>query len=346
MASEKTLVGVLDLLTTSPQDELESLSLGAGTHAKKMRRVVDTKNVVAVGISEKTTEGKSTGTLALTFYVDRKLPLSKLKANVAVPPAVPEVIGGPAAIPTDVVPIGKMRLEVKDLKNPLATRKPLQPGYSIGHVEVSAGTFGAVVTRDGKYLLLSNSHVLANSGHAKKGDKILYPGSADEGEEPQDVVAKLFDFVKFKEGNDYLNRVDCAVALPLDKRLGDLTSEIKGLFIPRGIIKPVRGMEVIKVGRTTGKTKGVITDVHFRVITDEYPGYSHVGFLDQVFCKRYSNGGDSGALIIDAATEKAVGLHFAGFPDKHGVKGSVFNPISEVLKALGVKLLTKAVKIS
>jgi hypothetical protein len=264
---------------------------------------------------------------------------------VAVPPAVPESISGPAVIPTDVVAVGRPRLEaVKDLKNPLATRKPLQPGHSIGHVKATAGTFGAVVTRDGKYLLLSNSHVLADSGRGKKGDRILYPGSADDGEAPADIVGKLFDFVKFKVGNDFLNHVDAAVAVPLDDRLGDLTSEIRGLFIPKGTAKAARDMEVVKVGRTTGKTKARVRDVNFRLIIN-YPGVGKVGFLDQVFCTRYTNGGDSGSLVLDAKTGKAVGLHFAGFPDKNGVKGSVFNPIDEVLKALEVKLLTKAVKI-
>jgi hypothetical protein len=345
MASEESLIRALDLLTVAPQAEIESLSAAARPHARNMRRVVDTKNVVAVGISEKVSAGGPTGTLALTFYVDRKLPLSKMKADAAVPPAVPESLSGPALIPTDVVAVGKPRLEaVKDLKNPLATRKPLQPGFSIGHVKVTAGTFGAVVTRDGKFLILSNSHVLANSGLGKKGDKILYPGDADGGEAPADIAAKLFDFVKFKVGNDFLNRVDAAVALPLDDRLGDLTSEIKGLFIPKGTAKAARDMEVVKVGRTTGQTKARVRDVNFRLVLN-YPGVGLVGFLDQVFCTRYTNGGDSGSLVIDTGTGKAVGLHFAGFPDKHGVMGSVFNPIDEVLKALEVKLLTKAVKI-
>ena len=344
MASEESLIRALDLLTVAPQAELESLSTAARSHTKQIRRVVDTKNVVAMGISEKISQGKPTGTLALTFYVERKLPLSKLKASVAVPPAVPESISGPAVIPTDVVAIGKPRLEVKDLKNPLATRKPLQPGFSIGTPDGS-GTFGAVVTRDGKFLILSNSHVLANSGLGKKGDKIIYPGGADGGEAPKDIVAKLFDFVKFKVGNDFLNRVDCAVALPLDNRLGDLTSEIKGLFIPKGTTKAVRDMEVVKVGRTTGKTKARVRDVNFRLIFT-YPGVGLVGFLDQIFCTRYTNNGDSGSLVVDTQTGKAVGLHFAGFPDKNGVKGSVCNPIDEVLKALEVKLLTKAVKIT
>lgn len=345
MASEESLIRALDLLTIAPQSEIKSLTRGARAHTKRIRQVVDTKNVVAVGISEKVTEGEPTGTLAITFYVDRKLPLSKMKASVAVPPAVPEAISGPSVIPTDVVVIGKPRLEVKDLKNPLATRGTLQPGHSIGHPKITAGTFGAVVTKDGKFLLLSNSHVLANSGLAKKGDRIIYPGKADMGKEPKDAVAKLFDFVKFKVGNDFLNRVDCAVAIPLDDRLGDLTSEIKGLFIPKGTTKAARDMEVVKVGRTTGKTKALVRDVNFRLILN-YPGVGKVGFLDQVFCTRYTNGGDSGSLVLDAKTGKAVGLHFAGFPDPHGVKGSVFNPIDEVLKALEVKLLTKAVKVS
>lgn len=345
MASEESLLRALDLLTVAPQAELESLGAAARSHTRNIRRVVDTKNVVAVGISEKVSQGKPTGTLALTFYVERKLPLSKMKANVAVPPAVPESISGAAVIPTDVIAVGKPRLEaVKDLKNPLATRKPLQPGHSIGHVKATAGTFGAVVTKDGKFLILSNSHVLAESGRAKKGDRILYPGDADGGAAPSDIVAKLFDFVKFKVGNDFLNRVDAAVALPLDDRLGDLTSEIKGLFIPKGTAKAARDMEVVKVGRTTGKTRGKVRDINFRFIIT-YPGVGKVGYLDQVFCSRYTNNGDSGSLVVDAQTGKAVGLHFAGFPDAKNYKGSVFNPIDEVLKALEVKLLTKAVKI-
>jgi hypothetical protein len=343
LASEKSLVAALDLLTVAPQAELESLGVGARKRARAIRRVVDTKNVVAVGISEKVTEGKPTGTLALTFYVDRKLPLGKLKANAAVPPALPEVISGPSVIPTDVVPIGQPRLEVKDLKHPLATRKPIQPGFSIGHVGGDTGTLGAIVSKDGKLFLLSNSHVLAKSGKAKKGDAILFPGDADGGEGPADITAKLFDFVKLQPGDDFVNHVDCALALPLADRTGDLDAEIRGLFIPRGTAKAVRGMKVTKVGRTTGKTTGVIKDVHFRFIL-EYPVLGNVGYLDQVFCSRYTNNGDSGSLVLDAASKKAVGLHFAGFPDKHGVKGSVFNPIGDVLDALGVKLVTKKIK--
>jgi len=62
MASEETLIQVLDLLTIAPQSDLESLSAGASADVQKIRRVVRAKNVVAVGVSEKITQGKSTGT--------------------------------------------------------------------------------------------------------------------------------------------------------------------------------------------------------------------------------------------------------------------------------------------
>jgi hypothetical protein len=235
--------------------------------------------------------------------------------------------------------IGRPKLEVQDLASPLVKHTPIQPGFSIGHVKVTAGTLGALVKKGNKVMLLSNSHVLANSGKGQKGDKILYPGKADQGSLPDDLVGELADFVKFKTGGDFVNMVDCAIAIPIPERLDELVAEIKGLGIPKGVIKPERGMKVTKVGRTTGKSTSTIKDVNFRM-TLNYPGVGEVGFLDQVFCTRYTNGGDSGSVVIEKASGKAVGLHFAGYPDENGVKGSVFNPISAVLDALNVKLVT------
>jgi hypothetical protein len=333
MASEKTILRALDLLTLTPQAEVESLDRSTRGHVRSMRRVVDTKNVVALGISEKVSKGVPTGELALTFYVERKVPLETLRADRAVPPALPETVGGSEAVPTDVIAIGRLVPEVN------ATRSPLQPGNSIGHVEITAGTFGALVTKGKSLHILSNSHVLALSGLAKKGDKIIYPGDADGGTEPEDLVAKLSGFEKFIPGGDFVNRVDCAIAKPVAAKRKDLTSFIREIGIPRGTIKPKRGMEVVKVGRTTGKTFGEIRDVNFRFVLN-YEGVGPVGFIDQVLCTRYTQGGDSGSLVVDRATGRAVGLHFAGASG-----GSVFCPIDNVLEALGVKLVTKAISL-
>lgn len=335
MASEKALLRALDLLTVAPHSEIEALSDDASAHAKNIRHIVDSKNVVAVGISEKESQGKATGKLALTFYVKKKVPLEKLRASEAVPPALPESVAGTQAVPTDVKVIGDIRPEIN------VRRKPVQPGNSIGHVDVSAGTLGAFVKHGKQLLILSNSHVLANSGKAKKGDDIVYPGKRDGGQKPKDLVARLADFVQFQTGGDFVNHVDCAIAEPLESRLADIKQEIKGLGLPKGKIKPKRGMKITKVGRTSGKTSGRILDVNFRT-TVSYPGVGLVGFVDQVLCTRYTEPGDSGALVIDKKSGKAVGLHFSGSePEGEGRGSSIFNPIDEVLKALNVTLVVK-----
>lgn len=335
MTSLKSIEHVLDLLTKAPPSELESLGVAARADTRMMRRIIGTKNIVAVGISEKQTGRKSTGKLALTFYVQKKVPLKKLRADVAVPPTMPEALSGPQTMPTDVVVLGKIKPEANII------RKPVQPGYSIGHVNSSAGTLGAVVKKGKSYYLLSNSHVLALKGTAKKGDSIVYPGTFDKGRMPQDLVAKLSGDIKFIGGGDFVNDVDCAIARITPARLADLTSEIKGLGVPRGTIKAKRGMKVIKVGRTTGKTTGEVRDVHFRFTLDyEENGLREVGFIDQVLCTRYTKPGDSGSLVLDQKSGRAVGLHFAG---ANG--GSVFNPIDKVLEALGVTLVTKPISV-
>jgi len=331
MASETSLLRVLDLLTVAPNSVVESLSRGGVNHLKRMRRIVDSKNIVAVGISEKITRHKRTGKLALTFYVQKKVALTKLRAHMALPPTVPEAISGPEAIPTDVVVIGRLRPEANII------RSPVQPGFSIGHVDITAGTLGAIVKKGSSFHILSNSHVLAKSGTAKVGDNIVYPGIFDKGKMPDDLVAKLSGVKKFQTGGDFVNRVDCAIAKPIASRASDLRSDIKGLGVPSGTIKPARGMKVVKVGRTTGKTTGEVTDVNFRFTLD-YDEVGEIGFLDQVLCTRYTQPGDSGSLVLDVATGRAVGLHFAG---ANG--GSVFCPIGEVLKALNVTLVTRAI---
>jgi len=331
MATEAKIKRVLDLLTLAPPATVEALRAGASTQAKSMRRIVGTKNVVAVGISEKVTGKKKTGKLALTFYVEKKISLKKLRADMLIPPTVPESLSGPEAIPTDVIVIGKLRPEINK------TRNPVQPGNSIGHVGTTAGTLGAVVKKGNVLHLLSNSHVFALSGTATLGDSIVYPGVFDGGAMPADLVAKLSGFKKFVTGGAFVNRADCAIAKPTAARLPSVVSEIKGLTFPKGTIKPKRGMKVVKVGRTTGKTTGEIRDVNFRFVLsyDELSG--EVGFIDQVLCTRYTKGGDSGSLVLDQATGRAVGLHFAG---ANG--GSVFNPIGDVLAALGVTLVTQS----
>ncbi|HVR99761.1 MAG TPA: hypothetical protein VMW27_24270 [Thermoanaerobaculia bacterium] len=326
-ASERRLRRILNELTL-PRPDLEAASEVREDALADLRVALAWENVVGIGIAEKVTRGKPTGTLALTFYVRQKIERVDLTGEQMVPPALPEILSGSQVVPTDIVEVGDLQPQSH------IGRNPLQPGFSIGHPAVTAGTFGAVVREGENFLVLSNSHVLARSGQASIGDPVLYPGASDGGLEPADVVGHLHRFIPFIAGGSYVNRMDAAVCTIADGALPRLRLEIADLNLrPQGIVKPRRDMVVVKVGSVTERTEGQVRDVNFRFKLP-YPGVGDVGFLDQVYCTPYATGGDSGALVLEADTMRSVGLHFAG-----SALASVFSPIENVLKDLSVQLV-------
>lgn len=104
--------------------------------------------------------------------------------------------------------------------------------------------------------------------------------------------------------------------------------------------KSVRvGMKVQKTGRSTGHSWGKVIDTDFQAIVpypdpDNPAKLRNVLFRDQVLCTRFTDPGDSGALVL-SSTGKAIGLHFAGSDDV-----SVFNRIGNVFDALDIELET------
>ncbi len=325
MADQDTpaeLLQALKLVRGDSAPQIESLSLLATKQVKRVRSAFDDPNVVAIGIAEKETEKKSTRELSLCFYVEKKIPISKIKAGHLIPPVMS--VGDSKAVFTDVKPIGRLRPQI----NKRST--PLQSGYSCGRPD-ETGTLGAIVKKGKKHFILSNSHVLADCGRGKVGDRIIYPGDADRGSKKAQVVALLSDFVAFQKKGKLINRVDAAIA-EIDKQfLLDFTI-FKGAS-PRLTIQAKRGMKVVKRGRTSGDTRGVVRDVNFSAVIP-YPRMGDIGFIDQVLCSQYSRPGDSGSIVVDKETGKIVGLHFAGSDE-----GSVFNPIDAVMKALKFRFI-------
>lgn len=183
--------------------------------------------------------------------------------------------------------------------------------------------------KDGKRFILSNSHVLAASGLAALGDHVVYPGPADGGDIPANVVARLSSFVPFVvDSSSFVNTVDAALAEVDPAFIPTINDQIWNVSSTLEVSQPARRMKVFKRGRTTGDTDSIITDVNFRILI-RYPDVGTVGFTGQVLCKNYTAGGDSGALVIDSDTGRIVGLHFAG-----SSKGSVFTPIQMVMDEL------------
>ncbi len=327
-ASEKKIRKVLKSLTS--HGAVQVLAHDKQVALQDLRGVLATPNVVGIGIARKRTEGKPIKTLALIFYVLAKVDKANLTAADYVPPALPKVLSGPQVIPTDVVELGEIRPQVNVVRN------PVQPGNSIGHPTSSPGTFGAVVRDGSAFLALSNSHVLARGGLALADESILYPGAgSDGGTLPDDEVGKLLRFTVLQPGGQFVNSADAAVCSVSAAALAKLRADVRTLGItPTGLIKAHRDMIVEKVGRTSDLTEGVVVDADFHGILN-YPGIGLVGFAQQVLCTRYTEDGDSGSLVLEKDTHKAVGLH-VGAADG----GSMFTPIREVLTAVGAQLVT------
>jgi hypothetical protein len=287
-------------------------------------RLLQLDHVVGVATSLKVIGGQPTSTWSLTVLVDRKLPLEEVPEESRVPADLD-------GVPTDVLEVGRPEALTFN-----ARVRPALPGFSIGHYDITAGTFGCLA-RDvrpqgsGEYLILSCNHVLANSNAGSPGDLILQPGPFDGGVYPADAVAALERFEPVTFGAAGYNVVDCAVAKPLYNR--NVVAAIIGQIMPRGIDQAAVGQLVVKVGRTTQVTIGRVLAVD-ATITVLYPVGTAL-YRHQIITTAMSAGGDSGSLLMTAPALDAVGLLFAG-----SSVITIFNHISEVEVALGVRPVT------
>src|SRR5215475_12237059 len=258
----KKYLAVLDMLAEPGPNVAVPQGLGvAGVrHLNHVRNIFLDPNVVGAGVSEKRTDGRRVGQLSLSFYVKKKLPRDQVAPDNMLPPVVASPTGG--AVFTDVVELGTV---VPQARLPLVHRNPIQSGYSVGHFTGGAGTVGAIVSRAGKKYVLSNSHVLADSGKGKAGDAVFYPGPFDGGTK-KDTIAHLAHFKPFVVSErSFTNSVDAALAEIDDEKLGDLDFDIHGAAQPLRVGTPKRDMKIVVMGRTSGKRTSVVRDVDFLV---------------------------------------------------------------------------------
>ncbi|MHA1506382.1 MAG: hypothetical protein ACTSR0_04235 [Candidatus Asgardarchaeia archaeon] len=222
--------------------------------------------------------------------------------------------------------------------------RPAPAGVSIGHIKITAGTFGAVVwDKDGSPLILSNNHIIAlvwgNNRTGKVGDPIIQPGPYDGGTEA-DTIAHLLRYVPVELEKP--NTVDCAVARPLE---GMVTTDILGVGkYLGGWTDAYNGMSVEKVGRTTFHTSSYVMDTH---ATIKVEGWGSAIFTDQILIDSpnasFIAGGDSGSLLFTrvAGVPIAVGLCFAG-SDRVGVANKIRNVIEALNIDMGPYIKTEA----
>ncbi len=222
--------------------------------------------------------------------------------------------------------------------------RPLRPGLSIGHYKITAGTLGCFVTsrKTGELFMLSNNHVLANENDADEGDAIVQAGPDDGGKRSTDRVGRLATFVKLKK--TVPNIADCALA-SIDPSIESVVGSLKGIGALGGLGPEFlpKHSGVAKVGRTTGVRHGRVTAFELDNVVVEYD-FGNASFNDQIEIegaglKAFSDGGDSGSLIVDD-DRLAVGLLFAG-GEEGGANGAGLtyaHPIRTVLDLLKVDL--------
>lgn len=128
----------------------------------------------------------------------------------------------------------------------------------------------------------------------------------------------------------YANRVDAALARPDNPML--FQQAIAEIGRPNGTKLAQLGMEVRKQGRTTGYTEGTVTLMNATVDVS-YGEDMQARFVGQVITSPMSQGGDSGALIVERDSLKAVGLLFAG-----SRRATIFTPMQTVLDVMEVDL--------
>lgn len=320
------------------------------------RRFLADPNVTSIGVGHKVVDGRRTGPLCLQFTVRTKVrPETLGDGRIVIPPTL-LVDGTP--VPTDVLerdyrlagalpveppaeppaepptgtgapygPLGPGSAPIPEAAGPDRTRHqdPLMPGVSVGHEQGSAGTVGCFVVdrRTADRYVLSNWHVLQGvDGQA--GDAVVQPGPYDGGASPADRIGALM--------RGHLGLLgDCAVAGVEERRLDP---RILGLgVVPRRAAAPELGQVLVKSGRTTGVTRGLVRRVGVVVKLDYGDGEHQVGVVEIGPLKdadpavQVSQEGDSGAVWMlagedGAATEVLVGLHVAGEaegPDDHAL---------------------------
>ncbi|MFQ6007081.1 MAG: hypothetical protein ACE5OQ_16445 [Woeseia sp.] len=304
------------------------------------------------GITMKRAAGKKTKDPAIVFYVNRKLSLRNLPVQSRIPKElrIPWEYGkdGVLDVSTDV-----QAVRFQTFAN-ITKQRPCPGAFSIGHVDITAGTLGCLVkdkTSD-KHVILSNNHVLANSNEAAIGDPIIQPGAADGGADPTDRIATLTRFYPINFTAGVNNLIDAAIATPLTPKDDFVVHQIKdvGLTIPtetRDITENDLGQFVRKSGRTTEHTAGYVDTVN-ATVTVKYGLFQKATFVDQIIIEQVlaeediAAGGDSGSGVLDN-DNKLIGLLFAGSERDDGAgqpATAIINPIQHVFNLLELETLT------
>jgi endonuclease G len=310
----------------------------------KGQEFLDLPEVTSVGIGEKITKGKSTGKIAIQITVDKKFEEDQLEnlGRTHLPKTI-EFEG--TEWETDIIERtyspGQLSIDLTPKQIRRTHQDPIFPGISVCNVSGTAGTIGSIVydKKTAEPHILSNWHVL-NGSDGEIGDPIVQPGPFDDNSDVEENIIGML--VRSHLGV----AADCAIA-SIENR--DFDSRVFELdVIPMQFSEVTLGDKLIKSGRTTGVTHGIVRRI-FVTAKINYGGNVGAvkvgGFeigIDPDFpaeLNEISMGGDSGSLWLfkdneNRVTDNAAGLHFAGEgssnPDEHALACYIHNVLEKL----------------
>lgn len=309
-------------------------------------------NISSVGIGFKISKNIESETLSIQFTVDQKLETDMLETIGTT--AIPEKINVAGMdIPTDIIQRSyKVSYQMIQSVNPDKRKikmDPMQPGISICNSKGTAGTLGCLVYDQKKHTpyLLSNWHVF-HGDDGQVGDPIVQPGPYDDNRTESNICGQLV--------RSYLGVAgDCAISSVEGRQYKE---EILDLNVKvNKICEPELNDRLVKSGRTTGVTYGVVKRVHCltKIHYGNNTGYKEIGSFELGIDPDHvpadgeiSMGGDSGSVWMVAdkakATDIMAGLHFAGESSSADIEHALACYPKSVFEKLGITTKTLADK--
>jgi hypothetical protein len=298
---------------------IDPRTLRAGLRARDRAAALYLHNprITLIDLGWKVRDGKLTNELTVRFHVRNKPKGPNYEALTARHPELVLPSESELGFPVDYIEATyDSQLWSSFASGPVLQRdqlfNPLQGGISISNEwEYGYGTLGGLVKDrlTGDNMILSAWHVLAYSAFTRPGLRILQPGLGDGGTSIN-TVARFT-----RHGMNY--GIDAAVAkLESDRSTVNEEYEIGAVT---GAIEPLMDMRLIKSGRASRVTQGIISGVEGEQPI-WYGGFQRkirhiIHIMQTPEVGEVSRGGDSGSWWLDSATYKAAALHIAGNDD-------------------------------
>jgi len=294
-------------------------------HAMHAEELFELPGVHGVGI------GESSGKLGIIILVDDESRLKHMPKNIEDMRAAVHVVGEITAHAINLGVSGSNSL--------------ICGGYCAG------GTVGFKVcdnTTTGVDGIVTNNHVAASGcpglcpNNAPIGTAFFTPGVIDTKPVCSTTgaanIGSLRRFVPLVLDGLTTNYVDAAFVQSTD---AFVSNNIQGLGVQNNAVAaPSLGQAVCKSGRTSGVTCGTVTGINMTVNVNYGQPCGIARFGNVIMYSPIapytvmSQPGDSGSPVVDANTNAAVALNFAGTQSGYGIG----NPIGAVLSALQVSL--------